>query len=345
MALKKNKKYPAFIAALLIAMIILVALLVFLWFSGSYLIKADKKNALSLELSVTDINEGKVIKSYSPEEESLIKYQSISHKDKEIDEIITCSDDSDCDDSDLFTLDTCALPGTADSFCTNEEIICLADSDCGTDGFIGSVFCNLDDVWQNYKTFTCESSGTASYCSQTTTPMLITACSDTCADGACISVTCDDDSDCDDSNTYTLDTCVLPGTAGSYCTNENQQAVLTLIFSNLVYEIKNNIVINGITYPKVNYYYHKRTFTEYNNVGVTLTFGQLCYASLGTCDSATVNYRIDANDVLIRDAQNFWTTQNSETFTLTYWGVDDNGYDIVISQNICVNGASFTPGC
>jgi len=185
MVLKKNKTYPAITAILLIAMIVIVSLLVFLWFSGNYLIKADKKNGLLLGLSVTDASEGKIIRTYSPEEESLIKYQSISFaKDKEnedAEEEITCEDDSDCDDSIIYTLDTCVLPGTADSYCTHEEINCSENSDCGIDGFIDSVFCTSNDIWQNYKTFTCEDSGTASYCAQTTTPMLITACSDTCA--------------------------------------------------------------------------------------------------------------------------------------------------------------------
>lgn len=141
----------------------------------------------------------------------------------ESDGTIICSTDSDCDDSDEYTRDTCVNPGQGDSYCEHEQIICVTESDCGTDGFINGLFCDGptdDDVFQNYRDWTCENPGTiSSSCSQTVTSELITECSDTCTDGACIDIVCETDLDCDDSVPGTIDVCENPGTIDSYCTH------------------------------------------------------------------------------------------------------------------------------
>ncbi|MFH1522081.1 MAG: hypothetical protein ABIF18_03915 [archaeon] len=333
MALKKNGRYPALTAIIPLAMIIIILLLVFLWLGGSYSINDD---ALSVELDVTDLNK-KATKSYFPEG-GIIKYQDDD-------------DDETCED----------------------------DSDCGTDGFIDNYFCSVNNVWQNYRVFTCEDPGEDSSCSQTITPTLITTCDNTCASGTCIPATCNNDSDCDDSDVYTLDTCNNPGTDTSSCTYENitcnsdsdcddsdtstldtcsfpgttnsscayehLPADLNLIFHDTVYELRHNVLIDGINYPNVHYYTHNRTFEETNGVGVNLTFGRLCFDSASDCNTANVTYRIDASDELIKYEKNFWTTRNSEIFYLTYWGTDDNGNAIEISQNMCTEGSTFTENC
>jgi len=100
-------------------------------------------------------------------------------------------------------------------------------------------------------------------------------------------------------------------------------AELGLEFTNINYQF-----INGR-----HYYYHTRIFRETNGVGVTLTSGRLCYKS-GSCDSATVNYRIEANNVLIQSNRNFWTTLSEDSFTLEYWGIDDNSNPAYVKQTL-----------
>jgi len=50
---------------------------------------------------------------------------------------IICDEDLDCDDADSGTSDVCHEPGTVGSYCTNGDIACEGDSDCGVDGLIG----------------------------------------------------------------------------------------------------------------------------------------------------------------------------------------------------------------
>ncbi len=122
------------------------------------------------------------------------------------------------------------------------------------------------------------------------------------------------------------------------------QANLILLFSNTDYELKFNVNIDGTVYPEVHYYYHTRTFTENNGVGVTLTSGQLCVQSVGCNPQVSVNYRIEPNNKFIFDNQ-FYTTFDSDIFTLKYWGTDDNGYDVYVEQNMCVQKSQFTENC
>jgi hypothetical protein len=66
---------------------------------------------------------------------------------------------------------------------------CITDSDCGIDGFAGSLFCQSNNVYQNYITHTCDQPGTASSsCVSLTTAQLQTTCAgnQTCSDGSCV---------------------------------------------------------------------------------------------------------------------------------------------------------------
>ena len=108
--------------------------------------------------------------------------------------------------------------GCANGQCLNVQ--CFENLDCGTEGYIGSNFCSLDNVIRNYTTPTCNNAGTPqSFCSNSTETRLITECSDTCSNGACINFECDEDSACDDSNPLTFDECLSPGTPSSECRN------------------------------------------------------------------------------------------------------------------------------
>jgi len=137
---------------------------------------------------------------------------------------IICEKDDDCDDADAYTKDTCVNPGTPESYCDYEDILCWEDGDCGIDGFLGDVYCDGpsdDDVWQNFRDWTCENPGSvSSSCSQVVSQELIIDCPDTCENGACIDIVCYTDDDCDDGKNETADYCNKPGTVESYCTHE-----------------------------------------------------------------------------------------------------------------------------
>ncbi len=75
-----------------------------------------------------------------------------------------------------------------DGSCTNQNIACSSTSQCGTNGYVGSPFCQGNNVYQNYTTHTCNNPGTAnSACSNSTAPQLKTNCTgnQTCTNGSC----------------------------------------------------------------------------------------------------------------------------------------------------------------
>ncbi|MBS3080567.1 putative metal-binding motif-containing protein, partial [Candidatus Pacearchaeota archaeon] len=138
-------------------------------------------------------------------------------------EPIMCTKNSDCDDNNQRTADICNNPGTINSFCTHEDIVCLENADCGTDGFIDGLYCgdNSKNVYQNFRSWKCENSGTiSSSCTQTISPKLVVQCDNSCAEGSCVTIVCNKDSDCNDNNDKTVDKCKNPGTINSFCTYE-----------------------------------------------------------------------------------------------------------------------------
>jgi subtilisin family serine protease len=101
-------------------------------------------------------------------------------------ECIECSSNLDCDDSDQYTEDICNNAGTNESYCAHLTIACLIDNDCGADGYTGSLFCQNDNVYQNYITYSCNSPGTSEAdCSDSTAPKLKEACAGGCTAGRC----------------------------------------------------------------------------------------------------------------------------------------------------------------
>jgi hypothetical protein len=106
---------------------------------------------------------------------------------------LTCSDpfecfnDNDCDDSDSYTEDVCLNAGTAESSCSNEEIVCKADNECGSDGYIGGNVCSSGNVYRNYRDYDCLNAGTAdSSCSSSVYLKLVDSCNYGCSNGACV---------------------------------------------------------------------------------------------------------------------------------------------------------------
>jgi hypothetical protein len=112
-----------------------------------------------------------------------------------------CFEDNDCDDDDSYSEDICLNPGTVDSECSNEDIVCKSDSECGDDGYVGDMVCQGDDVYKNYQEFDCLSLGTSdSSCSDITYLKLVESCDYGCLNGACVQPTkcangIDDDGD------------------------------------------------------------------------------------------------------------------------------------------------------
>jgi len=77
---------------------------------------------------------------------------------------------------------------------TGISVVCSVNSDCGTDSWIGDSYCSSDDVWQVWRTWTCNNPGTASsYCSYSDSSQLKIDCEDECDSGVC------EDDDDDDS--------------------------------------------------------------------------------------------------------------------------------------------------
>lgn len=146
---------------------------------------------------------------------------------------VTCMNDSECDDSNLYTEDKCLNPATINSTCQHNPIKCLNNLDCGIDGFVGLPFCSGLNIFRDYITFTCQNQGqVTSFCTNSTQAILNQTCSDACDNGACKTITCTKNSDCG-INTLSGDvcsglniiknylnfSCINPGTFSSSCSN------------------------------------------------------------------------------------------------------------------------------
>ncbi|MEK6826606.1 MAG: hypothetical protein AABX90_03180, partial [Nanoarchaeota archaeon] len=98
-----------------------------------------------------------------------------------------CFEDLDCDDENHLTLDKCVNPGEASAFCTNTEINCASDLDCGVDGFFGEQFCMNEDVFKKFANYTCLNPGTTdSFCDLDIDDNLIIDCNFGCFGGQCL---------------------------------------------------------------------------------------------------------------------------------------------------------------
>ena len=105
--------------------------------------------------------------------------------------------------------------------CTNGggTITCSSNSDCGTNGYVDSPFCQNGNVYQNFKTFTCNNPGTVqSTCSSSTNAQLKNTCSgnQTCSNGQCVTQQCNPNWQCSNwSQCYN-------GWQNRNCTDSNQ---------------------------------------------------------------------------------------------------------------------------
>lgn len=128
--------------------------------------------------------------------------------------------------------------GCLNSNCIIGNIICYNNVDCGTNSYIGDLFCQSGNVYQNFISFSCLNPGTTqSYCNNFTSPLLNQTClqGQTCSNGQCVNVNinCSNNADCG-SNGYIGDKycdnhdvyqdykeyqCNNPGNANSYCSD------------------------------------------------------------------------------------------------------------------------------
>ncbi|MEM0465714.1 MAG: hypothetical protein QXW97_03375, partial [Candidatus Pacearchaeota archaeon] len=156
-----------------------------------------------------------------------------------------------------FRISICKNPGTVNSYCElslipklivdcigqcingtciQQQYACYKNSDCGNDGFIGDLFCIGNDVYQQYKTYTCLNPGTSqASCTSSISNVFKQHCAHQCLNGQCLDITCYKNSDCgtdgfigsgfcfqnDLFKNFITFKCNNPGTSQSYCTNSS----------------------------------------------------------------------------------------------------------------------------
>ncbi|MBW3002960.1 VCBS repeat-containing protein [Candidatus Woesearchaeota archaeon] len=145
---------------------------------------------------------------------------------------IACTIESDCGTDSWISTDycssgnlwntwrsyTCSNPGTTSAFCSYVDdakkrhdcegdcydgqcqlpVACSKNSDCGTDSWLGSEFCNTDEVWDTWREYTCNDPGNSSAsCTYLDTKKKKEDCPGTCVNGECIThqTTCFDSDD------------------------------------------------------------------------------------------------------------------------------------------------------
>jgi len=151
---------------------------------------------------------------------------------------------------------------TCEDGCTNgtcNPIECYSNSECGTNKWIGSKFCNTDDIFQTYRTYECHNKGTAaSYCDYVEEDKLRKECDYGCQDGVCLSpnITCSINSDCgtdglvgskyclagDSYRNYRTWTCNNPGTPTAYCSYSDASQLIDSCAGDCV---NGNCVVNA----------------------------------------------------------------------------------------------------
>ncbi|MEE9525365.1 MAG: CARDB domain-containing protein [Candidatus Woesearchaeota archaeon] len=118
-----------------------------------------------------------------------------------------------------------------------QSTTCTSNSDCGTDDWLSNKYCNSNDVWDTYRTYTCNDPGQpTSFCSHVDNNQMKYDCgAETCVNGLCGSVQCYNDADCipdswvgdpwcqtgDVWRDWRTRRCANPGQLDSYCWNDD----------------------------------------------------------------------------------------------------------------------------
>ena len=136
--------------------------------------------------------------------------------------IITCSSNTNCNDNNALTADTCNSAGTCSSTCTHTALICAptttSSQSCGVS--------NTGSCSYGTQTRTCDANGnwgTYGSCNGEIDPTTETCngLDDNC-DGIIdngLTATCSNNAGCNDNNALTADTCNNAGTCSSTCTH------------------------------------------------------------------------------------------------------------------------------
>ena len=98
-----------------------------------------------------------------------------------------CTSNSECNDSNPYTEDLCAVNNsTGGNICSNPQIACLSNNDCL--GTTSNNYCSVEeDVYKTVSNFSCLYPGTKnSYCHLASeTDILVKECSNGCSNGVC----------------------------------------------------------------------------------------------------------------------------------------------------------------
>lgn len=220
-----------------------------------------------------------------------------------------CSTDEICNDENTLTKDLCNNPGTPQSKCIHEPIVCQKTdaakgigypdvSKCGKKEAVNDeVYCSkvdgINSLVKKYRIPTCINidlskirkaypdykipQNTHFFCSSQIKEELVKKCPyNKCADGKCVNpsgINCHYDFNCNDGNSNTQDTCVNKGTTESYCTNEVGESVSVTckktIFRNTCNGGK---AIWGSPYCTANAIYKDYTWFTCNNPGKTTSY-------------------------------------------------------------------------
>ena len=119
--------------------------------------------------------------------------------------------------------------------------VCSLNSHCGNDSWVGEAYCNGNEIWQNYTSYTCENPGKAnSACSANTAPQLKQACNsgEVCYNASCVTPVCSAESDCGTDGYIGNEFCIGNGVYKTYrnysCINPGQyNAVCSYVDSNV----------------------------------------------------------------------------------------------------------------
>ena len=228
------------------------------------------------------------------------------------------------------------------------NIICHTNSDCGTNGITGSPFCQGNNVYQNFKTHTCNNPGTAnSYCSNSTSAQLKTTCTgnQTCSNGSCnnVNIACSANTDCGTNGitgspfcqgnnvyqNYITYTCNSAGTANSYCSNSTNAQLTTTCTGNQTCSNgscvnQNNLIVSCYATPNPVNANQSVTFIP-NILGGN--GGAYSYSWSGACSGSSAN------------CTNSFSGSGSQTATVTVTSGSQTGSascSVNVNQN-CTN--------
>ncbi|MEK7664458.1 MAG: hypothetical protein AAB340_03445, partial [Patescibacteria group bacterium] len=163
------------------------------------------------------------------------------------------------------------------------QAACNTNSDCGTNSYIDSPFCQGNSIYRNFKTYTCNNPGTAqAYCSNSTSGQLQQNCSSgqTCSNGNCATIiaSCLSNSylQCSGNSIYWYDSCGNRQSLYQACTL-NQTCSANTCVTNTYIPTYTNYIFHSITgcINNISYWYDSLGNQQdvYQNCGLT---GRTC---------------------------------------------------------------------